>query len=339
MNRSFTARLSKKTPRRLRDYLWATHRLFNESLAYLLKHYFWMQNLTDRTPEQDGKNRLRQRFVGERLSHFHAVYRDMMGLDLPKDKRAGRSQSAQAWMEPITFSSGSTGEGPGESSKNIQAEVKTAIRVIRRQNLWLFDRELAFPTSPDNGFRRGLFGGAARRILNFEQNQATHKQYLDDARRAYDRWAGGQDREPRDEDSTDTRRTGWRRTILMRGWGKDQTAEREAELDEISRLSWADFERARDEFAQYERQRAVDRAREQNRPITDRTVEKINAGMTRGWRDVYQERLMPPETDARPDPATAEQTIKDYQAAEPTRIGDINFFLWLAGQTPSLALR
>jgi hypothetical protein len=47
MNRSFTARLSRKTPRRLRDYLWATHRLFNESIPYLLKHYFWMQNVKD----------------------------------------------------------------------------------------------------------------------------------------------------------------------------------------------------------------------------------------------------------------------------------------------------
>ncbi len=51
MNRSFTARLSARTPRRMKDYLWATHRLFNESLAYLLKHYFWMQNLTDRDAE------------------------------------------------------------------------------------------------------------------------------------------------------------------------------------------------------------------------------------------------------------------------------------------------
>jgi hypothetical protein len=52
MNRSFTARLSAGTPRRLRDYLWASHRLFNESLAYLLKHYFWMQNLTDPHPSR-----------------------------------------------------------------------------------------------------------------------------------------------------------------------------------------------------------------------------------------------------------------------------------------------
>ena len=43
MNRSFTARLSAKTPLRLHDYLWA-HRIFNESLAYLLKHYFWREN-------------------------------------------------------------------------------------------------------------------------------------------------------------------------------------------------------------------------------------------------------------------------------------------------------
>jgi hypothetical protein len=43
MNRSFTARLSARTPRRLRDYLWATHRLLNESLAYLVKQYFSMQ--------------------------------------------------------------------------------------------------------------------------------------------------------------------------------------------------------------------------------------------------------------------------------------------------------
>jgi hypothetical protein len=82
MNRSFTARLSTNTPRRLRDYLWATHRLSNESLAYLLKHYFWMQNLTDRPPEEDKKNRLRERFATEpeRLDRLHLVYLDMMGL-------------------------------------------------------------------------------------------------------------------------------------------------------------------------------------------------------------------------------------------------------------------
>src|SRR3990172_7040803 len=171
MNRSFTARLSRNTPRRLRDYLLATHRLFNESLAYLLKHYFWMQNLTDPTADQDAKNRLRERFTDDpgQLDRLRLIYQDMMGLDLPKEKRAGRSQSAQAWMEPITFSSGSTGAGPGESSKKINAQVKDAIRAVRHENQWLFDRELAMPVSPDNGFRRGLFGSAARRILNFEQ--------------------------------------------------------------------------------------------------------------------------------------------------------------------------
>jgi hypothetical protein len=106
MNRSFTARLAADTPRRLRDYLWATHRLFNESLAYLLKHYFWMQNLSDRTPEEDKKNRLRRRFANnpEQLDRLHLVCREMMGIrgtvgavtlqGLPKEKRAGRSHDS-----------------------------------------------------------------------------------------------------------------------------------------------------------------------------------------------------------------------------------------------------
>jgi len=330
MNRSFTARLSRKTHRRLRDYLWATHRIFNESLAYLLKHYFWMQNLTDRELEQDKKNRLRQRFDAAQLDQLQLIYRDMMGLDLPKEKRAGRSQSAQAWMEPITFSTRSTGKGPGELSTNILPKVKVAIRTMRQQNLWVFDRELAFPIEPHNGFRRGLFGGAARRILNFEQNQETHRGYLEDAKRAYERWRGGQAREAAEDDTVDARRAGWRRTVLLRAWGEGQEPNREAEIDGIAQLQWADFQRAREEFSQYESQRAADRAREQKRPVTENAVEKINAAMTRGWRDVYQQRLMPPDADGPPDAATAGRLIKDYQAAEPTRIGDINFFLWLA---------
>lgn len=50
MNR--TARLSTRTPRRLKDYLWGTQRLFNESLAYVLKHYFWMQDVNDLQPTE-----------------------------------------------------------------------------------------------------------------------------------------------------------------------------------------------------------------------------------------------------------------------------------------------
>ena len=38
MNRSFTARLAGNTPRRLRDYLGATHRIFNESMAYVMRY-------------------------------------------------------------------------------------------------------------------------------------------------------------------------------------------------------------------------------------------------------------------------------------------------------------
>jgi len=329
MNRSFTARLARNTPRRLRDYLWATHRIFNESLCYLLKHYFWMQNLTDRAPEEDQKNRLRNRFDAAQLQRLRLIYRDMMGLDLPKEKRAGRSQSAQAWMEPITFSIGSTGKGPGESSKNIQPQAKQAIRELRNANLWLFDRELALPVSPDNGFRRGLFGNAARRILNFEQNEDTHQDYYEGARKAFERWTGGQQREGAEDDATDNRRGGWRRTVLLRAWTKHQAAEREAEMDEIGRLCWDDFDRARMEFETYERARSETRAREHGRQLDERRIERFNAGMTRGWRDIY-ERLLPPGAERPPDRQTAEQIIKEYQKAEPRRVGDINLFLWLA---------
>lgn len=337
MNRSFTARLSARTPRRLRDYLWATHRLFNESLAYLLKHYFWMQNLTDRPPEQDKRNQLRVRFAAntEQLDRLRAVYLDMMGLPgmglegVPKNKRAGRSQSAQAWLEPITFSSGSTGEGPGESSKNIHPKVKEAIRALRRDNEWLFDRELAFPVAPDNGFRRGLFGTAARRILNFEQNQETHRGYYEDARKSFERWTGGQHREDVDDEAEDARRGGWRRTVPLRGWGKNQIQKREAELDEVGRLNWTDFETARIEFEAYERERSATRARDHGQRFDGSTIEQINGAMVRGWRDIY-ERLMLPDADAPPDKPTAERVIKEYQTAEPRKIGDINLFLWLS---------
>ncbi len=329
MNRSFTARLSAKTPRRLRDYLWATHRIFNESLAYVLKHYFWMQNLNDRTAEQDRRNRLRNRFDDAQLDRLRMIYRDMMGLDLPKEKRAGRSQSAHAWMEPITFSTESKGSGPGESSKNLLPQVKEAIRQIRRRNTWLFDRELAFPLSPNKGFRRGLFEAAARRILNFEQNQDTHKSYLEEARSQYERWTGGEQRDVTDEEGADERRAGWRRTVLLRAWGKEQNAQREAEIDEIARLNWSDFERARVAFEAYEQERSEKRAREHGQQFDGTKVERINAAMTRGWRDIY-ERLMPPDAQGAPDRTTAEEVIKGYQMSEPRRIGDVNFFLWLA---------
>ncbi len=329
MNRSFTARLARSTPRRLRDYLWATHRIFNESLAYLLKHYFWMQNLTDRKTEEDSRNHLRRRFDEEHLQRLRVVYRDMMGLDLPKEKRAGRSQSAQAWMEPITFSSGSTGEGPGESSKNIQLPAKQAIRELRNANLWLFDRELALPACPDNGFRRGLFGNAARRILNFEQNEDTHVTYYEEAKEAFERWTGGQQRETTDEEAADNRRGGWRRTVLLRNWGKNQRAERETEIDEIGRLNWSDFCVARREFEGYERERSEKRAREHGQEFDERKTERLNAGMTRGWRDIY-ERLFPPDVRHPPEKQVAEQIIKEYQKAEPRQVGDINLFLWLA---------
>ncbi|GMU24703.1 MAG: hypothetical protein AMXMBFR13_47760 [Phycisphaerae bacterium] len=341
MNRSFTARLARNTPRRCRDYLWATHRIFNESLAYVLKHYFWMQNLTDRESGRDARNRLRERFAIERdqLDRIRLVYLDMMGLPgeaggvalqgLPKEKRAGRSQSAQAWMEPATFSIRSEGEGPGDASKNIHGRVKKAIRAIRGENLWLFDRELALPVSPDNGFRRGLFGVAARRILNFEQNQDTHRGYGEDAKRAFERWTAGQQPEDPDADTVDLRSAGWKQTVLLRDWGKDQNAQREAELDEITHLTWSDFEKAKAELTAYERERAETRAREYRRLFDESRIEHINAGMTRGWRDIH-ERLMPPDGDGPPDRATAERIIKAYQTAEPRKIGDINFFLWLA---------
>jgi IS605 OrfB family transposase len=231
-------------------------------------------------------------------------------------------------MEPITFSIGSKGEGPGESSKNIHAKVKEAIRQIRRHNSWLFDRELALPVSPDNGFRRGLFGVAARRILNFEQNQDTHRGYYEDAEKAFQRWSAGQQREDADVDTIDVRRVGWKRDVLLRDWDKKQNAEREAEIEEIGRLTWDDFEKARAEFADYERRRAEKRASDHGQPFDETKVECINAAMTRGWRDIY-ERLLPPEADRPPDKATAERIIKDYQTAEPRKIGDINFFLWL----------
>jgi len=329
MNRSFTARLSRQTPLRLRQYLWATHRIYNESLAYLLKHYFWMQNLTDRKPEEDGKNRLRERFDGGQLERLRMIYRDMMGLDLPKSKRAGRSQSAQAWMEQITFSRRSIGEGPGESSKNIGKEVKEVIREIRKENLWLFDRELALPVSPDNGFRRGLFGSAARRILNFEQNQDTHADYYRDAQRAFEQWTGGRHRDETQDETTDARRAGWRRTVPLRAWGRTQADKREAELDEIAHLSWTDFESAKAEFAAYQKERTKTRAEAHNQQFDETKIERINAAMTRGWRDIY-ERLFPPDAKSPPERATAEQTIKAFQRADPRRVGDVNFFLWLA---------
>lgn len=329
MNRSFTARLSAKTPRRLRDYLWATHRVFNESLAYLLKHYFWLQNLTDRDADNDKKNVLRRRFDPAQIERLRLIYRDMMGLDLPKEKRAGRSQSAQAWMEPITYSSGSRGEGPGESSKNIDVKAKKAIREIRAENLWLFDRELAFPVDPNNGFRRGLFGVAARRILNFEQNKDTHQGYYAEAQKAFERWTGGQHRADAEDEHADGRRAGWKGKVLLRDWGKNQNAQREDEIGEVGRLTWADFERAKSEFEAYQRSRAEDCAGQHSRPLSETDVEVIGGAMARGWRDIY-ERLMPPNAKAPPDAKRAERIIKDYQRAEPRKIGDINFFLWLA---------
>lgn len=334
MNRSFTARLSTKTPPRLKDYLWSTHRLFNESLAYLLKHYFWMQNLTDREPEQDQKNRLRERFRTDpaHLASLRLAYLDLMGLPgdglegLPKDKRAGRSQNAHAWMEPLTYSTRSKG---GEKSTTIHPQVIKELKEIRAKQQWLFDRELALPVSPDSGFRRAVFQSAARRILNFEQNEDTHRTHFEDATKRFERWRTGQQEDLVADEAQSFTRTGWKRTVLTRAWTSNQSNERASEQAEIAGLTWADFERAQTEFVAEERRRAAVRAREHGFPVDATRLEKLNSGMTRGWRDIY-ERLCPPEADRPPDPDTAEQIIKAYQANEPRRIGDVNLFLWLA---------
>lgn len=175
------------TQSRLRDYLWASHRLFNESLAFVIKQLLAMKHGAD--------GPLRERFDKKTAEKFRAVYCDMMGIgfeglgikidELPKDKREGRSQSAHAWMELITDYDSTR----DSKSKSINPLVLKLIRELLEDKKILFERNKVFKFGGDaNGFRRLLFGLAARRILTNVQNEENHRELLIQEQEKFENW-------------------------------------------------------------------------------------------------------------------------------------------------------
>jgi IS605 OrfB family transposase len=174
---------------RLRDYLWATHRLFNEALAFAIKEMLAMKH--------GAKGPLAKRFDPETAEKFQAVWADMM-LDEDHDpfrlhpvavenkkKREGRSQSAHAWMELIT----SKDSKRDSKSKTIHPKVTAIIGELLERATILFDRDQTWNFGGDNnGFRRLLFDMAARRIITNVQNEENHQKLLADCQAKFDEW-------------------------------------------------------------------------------------------------------------------------------------------------------
>ncbi len=174
---------------RLRDYLWATHRLFNEALAFTLKEMLAMKH--------GAKGPLAKRFGPETAEKFRAIWADMMldedhdPLELHPDagenkkKREGRSQSAHAWMELIT----SKKSKRDSSSRSIHPRVKTLIGELLKEGRILFNRHQVWNFGgADHGFRRVIFQMAARRILTNVQNEENHQQLLGECQARFDAW-------------------------------------------------------------------------------------------------------------------------------------------------------
>lgn len=184
--KTFQAKIN--TPhKRLIDYLWITHRIFNESLPLVIKLM--------RRMEKGKRGELAGLYDNVAAEKLRAVYCDMMGLDfqsqvidivmnpLPKKKRKNRSQNAHAWMEALT------GDWQGKSSKTISPKIIALLQDFQRNEFRLFERDKIFSYGGDHlGFVRRVFDTSARRILNHEQNAETHEGKAADFKEEFDKW-------------------------------------------------------------------------------------------------------------------------------------------------------
>lgn len=187
--KTFQAEILCKEFPRLKDYLWITHRIFNESIPFVIRYMRYM--------EKGKKGPITRRFNPEIAEKFKAVYYDMMGLPykgivelsgVDKKKRQGRSQSAHAWVEAITFSAKSK-KSEESKNKNIHPDIRKLILELRKAEAWLFDRDEVFSFDGDDwGFVRSVIDTAARRILNYEQNTDTHKKKGEEIRGEFEEW-------------------------------------------------------------------------------------------------------------------------------------------------------
>lgn len=302
--KTFQAKVLCEYPR-VRDYLWATHRIFNECLPLIIKYMRWM--------ELGSGGPLLGKFGKKRAEEFSAIYHDMMGLPYEglgirlfgqckehkdkgtveeiescaacKAKRQGRSQNAHGWMEAITDPRPKPRWG---SSKGISEEVKKFILSIREEVRRgkcppLFDRKRTFHVRGDElGLLRYLFDTAARRILNSEQNELTHQKYLEEAKNGFDDWK--------------------KRPSIKYG------------TFEAGPLR---------EFQTYEEERTKHQAIIGYAP---KEMIRIDGAMARGWRDIHDELLKDDKNNQHSNP---EEVVKKYQSENPTQIGDINFLFWL----------
>jgi len=106
------------------------------------------------------------------------IYKDLMGMTLEKERRRNRSQSAAAWLEPLTDPKNNVGKNDWDSTaKGISLDCKDAMRKFFKKRQLLFDREQVLGFEGEQwGFTRFLFAATTRAILNHEQNQETQNE-------------------------------------------------------------------------------------------------------------------------------------------------------------------
>jgi IS605 OrfB family transposase len=216
MTKTFSAKI--RADAKNREYLWLTHVAYNQAVCLAMRHMKWMER---------GKNGPMARRVGENWAErLRVVYDDMMrraraplktqggGETGPRSeevssqrraRRGGReaqlgrgerargwSRYAFCWMEPLTGASANREWG---ENQRINPLVRQILRQARGK-LALFDRWSAWPLEKAHGFHRAVFNGAARRILNDEQNRRIQEQRLKEAQQDFEMWRRGlQDQE------------------------------------------------------------------------------------------------------------------------------------------------
>lgn len=307
---------------RLIDYLKLTNRYVNESLILVMRYYKAMSKAE--------QSFLRNRFDKRSCEEFKAIYYDIMGLPFQskkysdikttpklcnehkdsfdikaikkcakcKNKRQGRSQSAHAWMEPITDINPSRPWGTGKDGGNLSPDIKKIIlsrraKALKNKACVLFDRKTIFAYNGDDiGFPRAIFDIAARRMLNFEQNQLTHEKIYNDTLKEFEEW---------------------------------KESERYPEFEK----------NALKVFQQYEKVRSDEALKNTEKRIGGKTTKNakrqkeilITGAMAKGWNDIKE------NLAALPINSSKEERIKiidEYQRNAKFDVGDVNFLKWLA---------
>ncbi|MEW6027460.1 MAG: hypothetical protein AB1599_09230, partial [Planctomycetota bacterium] len=331
-NKTFQIKLTPKYQRQM-DYLILTHRIFNESLVYVMRKIKDMAKQEPNHPlrviyndmmkvnlQDEMDNLQKQRDAEQNPEKQQELDNQIKKL---KNKRAQGAQDAGRWMDKIT---NPNAKGI-KKDKQVAESAKQAIKDL--QGNLLFDRRTVFPyQGTDYNFRTMLGPRGARRILNNEANEINHKKLLDEANK--------------------DKKT-WEKRLMATHWDKEDkkwvydndVAESRKPIQGNNK--WKAFEKVRpifeNEWQKCERQ--PNHNKDKCYCICHRDKTKtcdqyiIDGATIRGWYKHKHKDGIYDLLKAEPDcPNITKdrviQIIDKYQDENKKGIGDINFIKWLA---------